>query len=94
MPRSIDVILRDTICDRVKPGDKVKITGKLVAVPDIQSLTKPGEKNTLVSKGESIRTNNSISQDGITGLKQLGQRDLNYRLAFIGNSVVQISDGL
>ena len=46
MPRSIDVILRGEIVDLPKPGDKACFTGKLVVVPDIVQLLKPGEKYT------------------------------------------------
>ena len=46
MPRSIGVILRGEIVDMPKPGDKAVFTGKLVVVPDIVQLLKPGEKVT------------------------------------------------
>jgi DNA replication licensing factor MCM6 len=45
MPRSIDVILRGEIVDLSKPGDNANFTGKLVVVPDIVQLLKPGEKS-------------------------------------------------
>ncbi len=44
MPRSVDVILRGTIVDQAKPGDRTIFTGNLVVVPDIVQLLKPGEK--------------------------------------------------
>lgn len=50
MPRSIDVILHNDICDAARPGDKCTFTGCLTVVPDIYSLSKPGERSTL-SKG-------------------------------------------
>jgi len=43
MPRSIDVIVRDTTVDIAKPGDKCLFTGYLAVVPDIFALSKPGE---------------------------------------------------
>lgn len=43
-PRSIDVILRNEMTEMCKPGDKCVFTGCLVVVPDIFSLSKPGEK--------------------------------------------------
>ena len=43
MPRSVDVILRGEMVDVPKPGDKAVFTGKLVVVPDIVQLLKPGE---------------------------------------------------
>lgn len=44
MPRSIDVVMRDSIVDTAKPGDKCVFVGTLAVVPDVQSLVKPGEK--------------------------------------------------
>ena len=46
MPRCVDVILRGEMVDVPKPGDKAVFTGKLVVVPDIVQLLKPGEKYT------------------------------------------------
>jgi len=44
MPRSLDVILRGEVVDLPKPGDKACFTGKLVVVPDIVQMLKPGER--------------------------------------------------
>mgnify|MGYP001949429537 CR=1 FL=1 len=55
MPRSIDVILRNEIVDRAKPGDRCIFVGTLVVVPDIVSLLKPGEKAEVNAKGENTR---------------------------------------
>lgn len=87
MPRSIDVILRDNICDQAKPGDKCIFSGCLIVIPDIASLSKPGEKLSLNTKIEGQRTNNWSQMEGVTGLKALGVRDLNYKLVFIANYV-------
>ena len=43
MPRSIDVIMRNDLVDSVKPGDLCSFLGYLAVVPDIASMTKPGE---------------------------------------------------
>lgn len=43
MPRSVDVILRNDCVDQAKPGDLCTFTGYLAVVPDITSLTKPGD---------------------------------------------------
>ena len=47
MPRSVDIILRNELCESAKPGDKCIFIGMLTVVPDIYSLTKPGEKNVI-----------------------------------------------
>ena len=38
MPRTIDVVVRNEMADRAKPGDKCVFTGALVAVPDLAQL--------------------------------------------------------
>lgn len=85
MPRSIDIILRNEIVDKVKPGEKSRFVGMLAVVPDIYSLLKPGEKTELSSKNETGRIKSQVPLEGVTGLKSLGVRDLNYKLVFIAN---------
>jgi len=85
MPRSIDVILRNEMVDKVKPGEKVLIVGMLAVVPDVYSLLKPGEKMEISTKNEGVRAKNQAPLEGVTGLKSLGVRDLNYKLVFIAN---------
>jgi len=36
---SIDVIVRNEIVDRAKPGDKARFTGCLIVVPDVSQLS-------------------------------------------------------
>ncbi len=55
MPRSIDVILRNEIVDKAKPGDNCRFTGTLLVVPDIVSLTKPGEKMVFNAGSDRIK---------------------------------------
>lgn len=38
MPRTIEVVLRNDIVDRCKPGDKILFTGIPIAVPDVSQL--------------------------------------------------------
>lgn len=45
MPRSMDVILRHEVVDEAKPGDKVVITGTLIAVPDVGQMNKVNQSN-------------------------------------------------
>lgn len=81
MPRTLDVILRGEIVDRAKAGEKCIFTGALIVVPDVSQLGLPGVRPM------SVRDNQGRTQEaggsGVTGLKQLGVRDLTYRLAFL-----------
>jgi len=75
MPRSIDVVLRNDACEKVKPGDRVIVTGCVIVVPEVVSLFKPGVKGQLDKQAMPQRTENGKS-GGLTGLKQLGVREL------------------
>ena len=82
MPRTLDVILRGEMVERAKAGDKCIFAGSLVVVPDVAQLTAPGEKVEVVNK---VDTRNPT--EGVSGLKQLGVRELTYKLAFLASSV-------
>jgi len=88
MPRSLDVILRGEIVDMPKPGDKAVLTGKLVVVPDIVQMLKPGEKvqsqNVDTAK---MKRNAARTLDGVGGLRKIGVKDLSYKMVFIASSV-------
>ena len=58
MPRSIDIVLRNEITDKVKPGDKCLFNGQLVVVPEIITLLKPGERKEVQLQGESVKRSN------------------------------------
>ncbi|KAH7815864.1 DNA replication licensing factor MCM6 [Monocercomonoides exilis] len=53
LPRRLDVVLRRTLADTVKAGDKCVFTGILLAVPDAKSLRMPGV--TTRTQGENYR---------------------------------------
>lgn len=83
IPRSVEVILRAEIVETVQSGDRYDFTGTLIVVPDVASLSFPGVKAEIGSRhkgGDNLT-------DGVRGLKALGVRDLNYRLAFLACSV-------
>jgi DNA replication licensing factor MCM6 len=84
MPRSIDVIVRDETCERCKPGDKVKITGCLIVVPDVPSMMNPAELKTQDRRNLATRRDGTYGSDGVRGLKSLGNRDLVYKMSFFG----------
>ncbi|KAG4301970.1 hypothetical protein PCANB_002129 [Pneumocystis canis] len=84
MPRTLDVILRGEIVERVKAGDKCIFTGSLIVIPDISQLGLPGIRpEAMRDTRGSGRTRDGFAIEGVTGLKALGVRDLTYRLAFL-----------
>lgn len=92
MPRSIDVIVRDETCERCKPGDKVKVVGCLIVVPDVPSMMNPSELKRQDRRTLGTRSDASFSTDGVRGLKGLGNRDLTYKMSFFGSYIEEDSD--
>lgn len=82
MPRTLDVILRGEIVDRAKAGEKCIFTGALIVVPDVSQLGLPGVKPTAM-RDDRNSSRSGDAGNGVTGLKDLGVRDLTYRLAFL-----------
>lgn len=87
MPRSLDVILRNDMVEQCKPGDRCNFIGCLMVVPDILSLSKPGEKIQYQLKRDAIRKDEQKPMDGIKGLKDLGIRDMSYKMIFMAQAV-------
>ena len=86
MPRSLDVILRSELVERAKAGDKCVFTGTFIVVPDVSQLGLPGGNNAELQREANrngANSANSIGGSGVTGLKSLGVRDLQYKTAFL-----------
>ena len=85
MPRSLDVILRGELVERAKAGDKCVFTGTFIVVPDVSQLNLPGgNKSELMREANKSGPNGaSTGGTGVTGLKALGVRDLQYKTAFL-----------
>lgn len=96
MPRSLDVILRSELVERAKAGDKCVFTGTFIVVPDVSQLGLPGGENATLqreaARAQGNGTASSIGGVGVTGLKSLGVRDLQYKTAFLA-CMVQDADG-
>lgn len=92
MPRSLDVIVRDEVCETCKPGDKILVTGSLIVVPDVPTMMSPAELKSSVRRSLETRTDGAGGGEGVRGLKGLGQRDLTYKLSFFGCFVDEDSD--
>eukprot|EP01103_Thecamoeba_quadrilineata_P017677 TRINITY_DN637_c0_g1_i2.p1 TRINITY_DN637_c0_g1~~TRINITY_DN637_c0_g1_i2.p1 ORF type:complete len:375 (+),score=86.30 TRINITY_DN637_c0_g1_i2:689-1813(+) len=78
----MDIILRHEIVERVKAGDKAIFNGQLIVVPDVAQFKMPG--GGPKTSGREVRGEN-FQEDGVGGLKDLGVRDLTYRLCFLAN---------
>ncbi|CAE7766614.1 mcm6, partial [Symbiodinium sp. KB8] len=87
MPRTVDVVLRGGAVEKAKAGDKCTFTGMLVVVPDVAQLMKAGEAPRAVNRPALGRAGTGGVTEGVTGLRELGVRDLTYRTAFVASSV-------
>ncbi|KAL1740397.1 MCM2/3/5 family-domain-containing protein, partial [Schizophyllum fasciatum] len=87
MPRSLDVILRSELVERAKAGDKCVFTGTFIVVPDVSQLGLPGgnkaELQREANRGGANAMTGGVGGTGVTGLKSLGVRDLQYKTAFL-----------
>jgi len=84
MPRSMDVILRSEIVERAKPGDKCTFTGTFIVLPDVSQMGMPGVNAQIQRQAQSgSGPAEAITNQGVTGLKMLGVRDLTYKTAFL-----------
>lgn len=83
IPRSVEVILRAEIVETVQAGDRYDFTGTLIVVPDVGVLANPGTRAEINSRHKG----GDGQPEGVRGLKSLGVRELNYRMAFLACSV-------
>lgn len=82
IPRSLEIILRAELVETVQAGDRYDFTGTLIVVPDVSVLNTTGVKTDIGSRHKP-----GEGADGVMGLKELGPRELNYRMAFLACSV-------
>ena len=83
IPRSLDIVLRAEAVESAQPGDRCDFVGTLIVVPDVGALNLPGARQESGAR-HAARGDES---EGVRGLKALGVRDLNYRMAFLACSV-------
>jgi DNA replication licensing factor MCM6 len=83
MPRTMDVILRGEMVDRAKAGEKCIFTGTLIAIPDVSQFRVPGSRVQASRDTSNTPRGQDAGGTGVSGLKELGARDLTYRLAFL-----------
>ncbi|KAG2373548.1 hypothetical protein C9374_012011 [Naegleria lovaniensis] len=87
MPRTLDIILRNDCVECAKAGDRCLFTGTLLAVPDVGKMFG-GAQSQLINANS--RKKGDIEKQGVKGIKDLGVRELTYRLVFLANSVEAI----
>lgn len=68
MPRSMDIILRNHLVEKVKPGDKIQAIGSLIVIPDVSQMTRQGQ-STEIQRGNE-------TEEGVTGYGNLGVRTM------------------
>ena len=90
MPRTIKVILRSDMVDEAKPGDKCIVTGCLIVVPDVAQMYKAGTVK-IKQNGANSRVDGF---GGVTGTKELGVRNLTYKLCFYSCNIMTINSTL
>ncbi|KRZ96378.1 Zygotic DNA replication licensing factor mcm6-B [Trichinella sp. T8] len=88
VPRSMDVIVRGECVERCQPGDRFDFVGTMIVVPDVSQLSLPGNKGLVRAARGKAREGYSV--EGIRGLKALGVRDLNYRVAFLACNLIPL----
>jgi DNA replication licensing factor MCM6 len=88
MPRTMDVILRGEMVDRAKAGEKCIFTGTLIVIPDVSQFRVPGSRVQTTRDGSNAPRGGDAGGSGVSGLRELGVRDLTYRLAFLACMVL------
>ena len=92
MHRTVDVVVRNEMVERVKAGDWVSLAGSLVVVPDGSALARAGEAVRAISsndgrnKGGGGRGGGEEATGGgggVRGLAALGVKELTYRTCFV-----------
>jgi DNA replication licensing factor MCM6 len=88
MPRTMDVIMRGEMVDRAKAGERCVFTGTLIVIPDVSQFRVPGSRVHAARDGSNAPRGSDVGGSGVSGLKDLGVRDLTYRLAFLACMVL------
>ncbi|XP_060851443.1 DNA replication licensing factor Mcm6 [Rhopalosiphum padi] len=83
IPRSLEIILRNENVETVQAGDRYDFTGTLIVVPDVSVMSTPSAR----AESASGQKRGDANNEGVKGLKCLGIRDLNYKLAFLACSL-------
>eukprot|EP01133_Synstelium_polycarpum_P002624 gene2624-3016_t len=89
MPRSIDIILRGDAVETARAGDKCVFVGALMVIPDVSKMSI-GQGASVVKGVPAAGGGEGGGKEdfgGVSGLKDLGVREMNYKLCFFSSSV-------
>lgn len=75
--------MRNENVETVQAGDRYDFTGTLIVVPDVSVMSTPSAR----AESASGQKRGDANNEGVRGLKCLGIRDLNYKLAFLACSL-------
>lgn len=85
MPRTMDVLVREDMCEQVKAGDKIMVMGSLIVVPDVGTMMNPSQIKSSERRSLTARSDATYgAPDGVRGLRGTGNQALNYKLCFFG----------
>ncbi|XP_077525081.1 minichromosome maintenance 6 [Amblyomma americanum] len=91
IPRSVEVIVRAEAVEVAQAGDRCDFTGTLIVVPDVSQMTTPGLRTESAAHHKGME---GFETEGVRGLKNLGVREMSYRLAFLACTVEQTNPRL
>jgi len=83
IPRCVEIILRAEAVETAHAGDRCEFTGTSIVVPNVAVLNMPG----AAAESSARHRGDGDKAEGLRGLKALGVRDLNYRMAFLACGV-------
>ena len=77
LPRSVDLVIEDDLCDRVKPGDRVQAVGVYIAKSDPKTVLTGVFKCSLVCLNISVLCTDleapQISAEDIKNIKNMSE---------------------
>nr|XP_027202215.1 DNA replication licensing factor MCM6-like [Dermatophagoides pteronyssinus] len=86
VPRTIDVIIRNSAVQKVRSGETAIITGYLASVPDVTGLMRSDLLQSTITrqKNKELTKESNVAESGVHGVTKLGVRELSYKLLFMG----------
>ena len=95
LPRSVQVILEHDLVDKVKPGDRIQVSGVFMTVPGMSTSQSGIFRNFLVATGvqslNAEKENPKLSETDIRNIKKLAKEKELFNI--LGNSVAPSIEG-
>eukprot|EP01065_Artemidia_motanka_P028517 TRINITY_DN3390_c0_g3_i1.p1 TRINITY_DN3390_c0_g3~~TRINITY_DN3390_c0_g3_i1.p1 ORF type:complete len:898 (+),score=158.57 TRINITY_DN3390_c0_g3_i1:70-2694(+) len=89
MPRTMDVIVRNEVCEAAKPGDKALFTGCLIVIPEVSKMMNVQDRREIQAQSnERSGQAERESAEAAVGMRMLGQREMTYKYAFLASAVL------